>query len=74
MFFSWFEHVISDCNHTNRRLESASPPEGKATPCPNRCPPRPGDVNTKQQLPLYGRPPCESRLLLCSRDSLVPGR
>lgn len=68
MSFAWFEHVMSDCNHT-----SALPPEGKTTPCPKRRRPRPGDANTKHQLPLRGRPSYESRLLLCSCDSLVPG-
>ena len=56
VFFSWFAHVISDSNHTNQRLESAPPPEGKATPCPRRHPARPEDINMKQQLPLCARP------------------
>lgn len=65
--------TVCCCNHACRglrRLGLAPQPEGRPPSCPNRFPPRPGDLNTNQQLPLSGQPPRERRmlLLLCSRD------
>ena len=50
--FFLFERVISDCNHTNQRLESAQTPRATSSRAPRDAHPgRAGDLSKKQQLP-----------------------
>ena len=84
--FACFDHVNKNRDQRlqqHHHLKSALPPEGRATPCPKRRPPRPtvrskAPANMKHESLLRGGPPTfysesclTAALLLCSRGFCI---